>query len=375
MTVAFIACDRDVTEDPLEGLTLVAEDPSDGPIAGLDPDWMRRFTEGDAAFDRVFRPSQGLGTLYVRPSCPSCHQDDGRGPGIALRIRSAEPLRHGQLVRSRTTDATVPGITAPPDATVERRLPPAVFGRGYLDAIDDEEIRRVAKAQAAHDDGVRGTVAEVPVQDARTGSDEEARIGRFGVKARIATLDEFVADAYVSDMGLTSPMRPEELPSPEGTPDDAKPGVDLDQSVITQTADYIRLLAIPPRTSSDPAGASLFEKVGCATCHVPSLRTRADYPAPALAGVDAPVYTDLLLHDMGADLADGIEEHEAGPQHFRTAPLIGLRHLRAYLHDGRARSVDEAIRAHAGEATRSVQRFVALSPAERETLVTFVEHL
>src|SRR5690606_33901635 len=122
--------------------------------------------------------------------------------------------------------------------------------------------------------------------------------GRFGHKARIATVDELTADAYQGDMGITSPMRPEEPPNPEGLVDDARSGLDIELDTVNVAADYVRLLAIPERRATTERGARLFAEARCAVCHVPSLRTRDDYPIPQIAGMDAPIYTDLLLHDM-----------------------------------------------------------------------------
>ena len=126
------------------------------------------------------------------------------------------------------------------------------------------------------------------------------------------------------------------------------------------------------------AGEALFNRVGCDTCHVPTLHTRADYPIAPLADLDAPVYTDLLLHDMGAALSDGQRDGDAAPSEFRTAPLIGLRFFRSYLHDGRAPTVDDAIRFHGvegSEASAAAARFEALSAADRVELVRFVTAL
>jgi CxxC motif-containing protein (DUF1111 family) len=108
---------------------------------------------------------------------------------------------------------------------------------------------------------------------------------------------------------------------------------------------------------------------------VPSLRTRADYPIAALAGIDAPLYTDVLLHDMGAALADGMTDESADSQGWRTAPLIGLRFSREFLHDGRASSVEDAILAHDGEAKGASDAFRALSTADRATLLRYVQAL
>lgn len=148
--------------------------------------------------------------------------------------------------------------------------------------------------------------------------------------------------------------------------------------VITRVTDYVQRLAIPRRESPAGAGANLFERAGCADCHAPSLRTRGDYPVRALADADAWIYSDLLLHDMGTGLADGIVEGGATEREWRTSPLIGMRLQRTFLHDGRARTVDEAIRMHwtpGSEAIRSVNLFAALRPAEREALVAFVSGL
>ena len=125
----------------------------------------------------------------------------------------------------------------------------------------------------------------------------------------------------------------------------------------------------------------MFASSECAVCHVPSLATRADYAIPELAGIDAPVYTDLLLHRMGPELADGLPsdvDGEAGSFEWRTAPLIGLRFNRTFLHDGRAKSIEEAVllhRAEGSEANAAIDRFEALSDADRETLLQFVEAL
>jgi CxxC motif-containing protein (DUF1111 family) len=179
-------------------------------------------------------------------------------------------------------------------------------------------------------------------------------------------------------MGITSPLRPTEFANPDGLLDDMKPGVDVSYDSVNRRANYVRLLAIPSRRVED-SGAALFASTGCATCHVPSLRTRADYPVTALADIDAPIYSDLLLHDMGPDLADGIPQDsidgQAGSFDWRTAPLIGLRFNRSYMHDGRAKTIEQAILSHRGEGSEgnaSVDAFEALSAADQEALLSFV---
>jgi CxxC motif-containing protein (DUF1111 family) len=199
--------------------------------------------------------------------------------------------------------------------------------------------------------------------------------GRLGLKSRIATLDDFTADAFQGDMGLTTPMRPTELANPDGLADDRRAGVDLTQGHIDRISFYLRRIAIPRRVGLTERGAALFAQTGCAVCHVTSLRTRASYPIAQLAGIDAPIYSDLLLHDMGPALADGMTDGGASAAAWRTAPLIGMRFQSTFLHDGRAQSVAEAVLAHDGEARDAAHAFGALSDADQRALIDLVEAL
>jgi CxxC motif-containing protein (DUF1111 family) len=277
--------------------------------------------------------------------------------------------------------ATTP-ISVPDDVEgllVSERQPPAVFGRGYLEAVADEEIERVEAEQAAGG-VVSGRInrldwsaveADSPFHDHVPG--DTNLIGRFGLKARIVTLDEFAADALQGDMSITSPLRPDELPNPDGLTDDYRDGVDTTTDRVNRTADYTRLLAIPAR--GDDAGADVFDALGCATCHVPTLHTRTDYPVAPLADIDAPIYTDLLLHDMGPEMSDGLADGDAEPSEWRTSPLIGLRFLGPLLHDGRAESPEEAIAAHGGEAASARDAYAAASDTDRAALCSFLAGL
>lgn len=373
-TLILVACgDREPRSDTERELVLVEADPSDAPMAGLSDAELARFAEGDARFELPFRESQGLGPLYIHRSCASCHEDDARGPGAVRKIAilgDGAPLPFGDVLRPRLAAGATTPIALPDrdDARERLRLGPAVFGRGYIDAIDAAQILAWEAEQADRDDGISGRAH-------RLGG---GAIGRFGLKARVATLDAFVADAFLGDMGLTSPRRPDELPNPDGLTDDARPGVDVTGEEVALVADYVRMLAVPRRAPSDPRGAALFAEVRCAVCHAPSARTGVDGSIAALRGVEVALYTDLLLHDMGDALADGVRDHDASGREWRTAPLIGIRHLRGLLHDGRAEGVREAIEAHASdgsEANDSVARFRALPPAEQDALVAFVEAL
>lgn len=367
-----------------ETARVVSIDRSDLPLAQLSREELSRFRAGDELFEVTFREVDGVGPLFIRAACAECHREDGRGPGTVTRFglrhavapeEYARQFPFGDTARPFRAAGALAAIEAPesdPRVVVSRRLPPAVFGRGYLDAIDIEEIERMGTLAEARRGPVRGRVARV--RSVRTG---ELSVGRFGLKARAVDLEEFTAQAFHGDMGLTSSLYPDELPNPDGLEDDGKPGVDVTDEQVAQVADYVRMLALPSRRQ-DVAGRSLFTSVGCADCHVPELRTRADHPVKALAGALAPVYTDLLLHDMGEGLADGVPEGDATPREWRTAPLVGLRFLPAFLHDGRAPTVESAIMGHAGvgsEANEAVAAFLALPSADRERLLAFVSEL
>jgi CxxC motif-containing protein (DUF1111 family) len=394
--VLMLAC----TEPPAPG-TVITDDPSDEPLAGLDEQALDVFTRGDKLFGTAFRTPDGIGPLYIRTSCAACHEEGGKGPGAVQKFQVVESATHalakdapemvyGPTERPYFVAGASRPLLAPErvaagfDLVLSRRVGPSVMGRGYLEAILDSEIERVEAEQARRSDGIRGRINRVIYHSHATPGvvvsrqlGEGGLIGRFGLKARVVSLDDFAADAFQGDMGLTSPLRPDELPNPDGLLDDRKPGPDLDAATVITVGSYVRTIAIPPRHPS-AAGAALFERTACGACHVPTLRTRADYPVRSLAGIDAPVYTDLLLHDMGDALADFLTDETAGAREWRTAPLIALRFQRSYLHDGRAHTIEEAILQHEGpgsQANPSVEKFKALSEADRAVLVAFVSAL
>jgi CxxC motif-containing protein (DUF1111 family) len=384
-------------EGPASNLIIVTEDPIGLPIAGLDAERMARFDDGDAAFEATFRLAQGLGPLYIRPSCASCHAGDGKGPGAVTKMVLVEadgftpradqsPLRYGHTLRPQLAAGATIAIATPEleGLKISRRIGPAVVGRGYLEAIEDREIERV-EAEQARGGPITGRINRVTRRSTANPDDryhahqqgQTNLIGRFGLKARIASVDDFAADAYQGDMGITSPLRPRELPNPQSLADDAKAGVDVDAETVNLASDYVRFIAIPRRAEVDPGAMATFDRL-CAACHVPSLRTREDYPIPELAGIDAPVFSDLLLHDMGSELADGLAEESATGREWRTAPLMGLRFQKTFLHDGRASSIEAAILMHAGdgsEANDAVRRFEELGDEERIRLVDLVGSL
>lgn len=372
----------------------------DVPIDGLSSEDVAKFDEGDALFGLPFRAPDGVGPLFIRSSCGACHEEGGRGPGLVQKMVVVEAdgttpaadqsaLAFGHTIRQGLAAGATQPIVPPQDLPIKKsiRVGMPVIGRGYLEAIADAEIERVAAEQASRSDGIHGqihrvTFTSVPNPDTSFSSFEQGQtgiIGRFGMKARIATLDDFTADAFQGDMGMTTPMRPVELPNPDGLADDQRAGVDLGIEHVDQITFYLRRIAIPRRVGLTDEGRALFAQVQCAACHVPELATRADYPIAQLAGIQAPVFTDLLVHDMGPELADGVTDGDAASvangRSWRTAPLIGLRFYRTYLHDGRAHSVEEAILAHGGEATISIDAFRELDANARQTLLDYVEAL
>lgn len=376
-----------------------ADDPFDIPVAALTPAQRDAFADGDALFDLSLREYDGLGPLYTRRSCGGCHDKGVRGPGLVQKMAVVESdgvtaspdqskllfghTEHPLLTAGANTPVMPPAGDTSVKVTI--RLGPPILGRGYLEAIADSELERVAAAQARRTDGIHGRLNHVlysaqpnPDTSVHAHQPGDAVIGRFGLKARISAVDEFTADALQGDMGITSPLRPTEIPNPDALTDDLKPGIDVTIESVNQRAQYVRMTAIPRRATMDARGALLFEQATCAACHVASLKTRADYPIAPLAGIDAPVYTDLLLHDMGDALADGVSEGEASGRDWRTAPLIGLRFNKTFMHDGRANTLADAVRAHSGpgsEANGAVAAFESLSSADQALLLQFVSTL
>lgn len=370
-------------------------DPFDVPIAGATHDQIVTFNTGDDLFATVFREFDGLGPLYVRQSCSSCHANTTRGPGFAEKMAvvgadgftpaaDQSLLAFGHTIRPFVTAGAKTPLVAPvdPKVKVTIRVGPPLLGHGYMEAVLDSEIERVAAEQAARTDAIHGQINRVvyisePNSDTRFQQYKKGDtvIGRFGLKARQPSLDDFVADALQSDIGITSPLRPTELPNPDGLIDDLKPGVDVTMDYVNGLAMYVRLNSIPRRDGLTDRGRALFAQVKCDVCHVPSLKTRPDYPIPQLAGVEVAVYTDFLLHRWSNTNGDGMTDGQALSNQWRTAPLIGLRFNKTFLHDGRAHTVEESILQHDGEPGDSARAFAALPSDDRKALLAFVSSL
>jgi CxxC motif-containing protein (DUF1111 family) len=266
-------------------------------------------------------------------------------------------------------------IPAAANIVTQRRSPP-LFGLGLVDATPDVDFITLAQTQAAaRRDGVAGRVSMV--DNLRAGM---KTVGRFGWKAQVPTLLQFAGDAYVNELGITSPDFPQEN-CPRGNCSELAfnplPGINDDGSGPDVLNDFMIALAPPPRAAQNrdtSDGEQTFERIGCAMCHVPTMRTGA-HPIAALDRRSYHPYSDFLLHDMGSSLADDLEVGAASGREFRTTPLWGLRFLTRFLHDGRAATIEQAIAAHDGQARAAKNRFVELSDSARAKVIAFLQSL
>ena len=371
------------------------DDVFDASLPGLTTDELAAFVRGDAEFERRFAPSTGLGPIFNNVSCASCHSGDGRGrlSNALQRIGTVDNDMLRSIGGPQIQDKAIPGADAerlPTGVPVSLRLPPPVFGAGLIDAIADATILAGADPDDRDGNGISGRANLVtPNEYALPGIvtyPDGRRIGRFGRKAQTSTLLEQTVEAYHQDMGITSDFRPRENHNPlSSVPVDAADRAtdpEVPPATVLAVVHYLRTLA-PPRAGGDTdqrrEGRALFGSVGCGSCHTPTLTTGSS-TIGALANKPVELYSDLLLHDMGDALADNRPDGDASGREWRTTPLWGLRLMREFLdgeallmHDGRARTIEDAILLHGGEAKRSRDAFAALTPAQRRALTDFVE--
>ena len=368
------------------GLGACPPSPKPGdPLPGLTAEEQDRFERGREVFERRFTPETGLGPLFNADACGECHEDPVAGAvGDEIEQHIAILGSHGfcdpmvdkggpvlQLFATPALKAAL-GIDKEPVAegtTRAFRTTPDLLGFGLLDAVPDRAILALADPDDRNHDGVSG----------RPNRFFDGRLGRFGRKALVPTLAEFNAGAFVFEQGITSPPIPSEesiggQPIPPGV--DPLPEPELSQEDLSLADDFVRFLAPPVRLPLDregELGRIVFGTIGCASCHVPSLTT-GESRVRALSYKTVEAYTDLLLHDMGAERGD-ICLGLASAHEFRTEPLMGLRLSQAFMHDGKAGDIEEAIRLHAGEATGARNRFLRLSRERRAAVLKFLESL
>ena len=390
-SVVVTACERLTTAPAAEA------DVFDAPLPGLTMAEAAAFARGDEEFGRRFAPSEGLGPIFNNASCASCHSGDGRGivDNALQRIGTdADDLLRtvgGPQIQDKAIFGAVPETT-PAGVAVSLRLPPPSFGVGLIEAIPDATILALADPNDADGDGVSGRANLVAVADyvlAATGSAGVVNtVGRFGRKAQVASLLQQVAEAYHQDMGITTDFLPVENVNPlaqqVGIAADKIGDPEIPAATVHAVTTYIRLLAPPAPgelTAERIEGRDLFTSVGCASCHVPEMNT-GPHEIAALANKPVRLFSDLLLHDMGDALADNRPDRQATGREWKTPPLWGLRLVPQFLngqmllmHDGRARSIEEAILLHGGEAAGARTRFSGLSAAQRRALIAYLESL
>jgi CxxC motif-containing protein (DUF1111 family) len=355
------------------------------PVRGLTKDQRASFGRGEVVFDSTFTPARGLGPLFNADGCGECHEDPvkgGVGDEVELHASAFHPplcdplaAEGGFVFQLKSTPALKAALgidsePVPSNGTARAlRTTPVLFGRGLLDLVPDSVILSYADPDDRNGDGISG----------RPNHFVDGRPGRFGRKAFVPRLDEFNDGAFSAEMGITSPaVLTEETvggePIPAGV--DPVPEPEIDQEALNRTNDFVRLLAAPtPLKASKDArrGRKIFSDIGCAGCHIPALRT-GDSPIAALRHKEVAAFTDLLLHDMGPELAD-MCLGEATPAEFRTEPLIGLRLKPNFLHDGRDTTLEQAIQSHGGEGAGARNRFLGLAPVERVALIAFLKTL
>jgi CxxC motif-containing protein (DUF1111 family) len=354
-----------------------------GPMRELNADEMARFIRGRALFDRDFGHGSGAGGMvgpdeggrFNGDSCRACHFDPvigGAGPRDVNVMRHGSMDENGVFAAPSTTPNTilhkliVVGFN-PPEATeeinvFEMRQTPPLFGLGLIDSISEASIMANEDPLDANSDGISGRAHILA----------DNRVGRFGWKAQVPSVAEFTRDALGAEIGVTAE---EEEGFIFGITEDfdllADP--EINRTDAADLTFFISMMAAPPRQTIAPAqteqvnaGRTLFDTVGCSKCHI-----------PALVGTlgDVPLYSDLLLHDILPQGAPGIVDGDASMTEFRTAPLWGLSQTAPYFHTGLADTIQEAIEMHDGEAASIREAFMALSDADRQALLMFLQTL
>lgn len=378
----------------------------------------------------------GLGPLFNARSCSSCHFKDGRGrprlspddedPSMLYRLSIpgttahggplADPNYGGQLnplailgvpaegdievsyqeISGKYSDGTTYSLRKPvytfkdgaygnlaAGAMISPRVAPQMVGLGLLASIDESTIKAIADPDDVNGDGISGRVNVV-----WDFGEEKQAIGRFGWKANQPTLRQQTAGAFLGDIGITSSLFPNQdcmdsqtacKESPEGG------SPELKESILEKVTLYSGTLAVPKRRdwADDMVlrGKQLFINSNCGACHLPKVRTGFNPDFPEFTDQTIRPYTDLLLHDMGEELSDNRPDYLATGAEWRTPPLWGIGLFKIvnnhtyYLHDGRARNLEEAILWHGGEAEQSKLAFVQMQKEEREALIKFLESL
>ena len=355
----------------------------------------------------------GLGPLTITSACSQCHFVSGRTPsleangevglGLLFRLGDAlgnpDPYYGGQLQTTATSGNSEGHVSWALDAlnkpvftlttnqielaegiNLGPRLSPQLVGIGLLNLVSNADILSREDKNDSDNDGISGRAHW------RTVNGDNV-LGRFGWKAMQPSLKHQSAGAFQQDMGLTTSLNPSEPCTPLQTICNDEPSggsPEVSDNSLAAINDFLTLLAVPARRINDQKefdqGARIFDTVGCAKCHQPTLTTSNSNRYHLLANQLIYPYTDLLLHDMGEDLSDQVKEGNANPREWRTPPLWSLGLIEAveasrFLHDGRATTIEEAILWHGGEGLSAKNNFVQLSSTEKENLLSFLRSI
>lgn len=372
-----------------------------GTIPGLSSDQEKEHLVGDAAFARVFAKEDGLGPIFIQTSCSNCHAGNGKGhPSTVLtRFAAINGSVADYLLNKggpQLQQFSLPGYsreTIPSEANaISTRLAPAVMGLGYIAALNDQDILNNADPNDLNFDGISGRpnyVSPTPffLPQSIHQSFNSQYIGRFGKKAEKITIQDQVVFALKQDIGITSEFDKQDIFNPQlgNNTGDAVPDPEVSSSFVHSLVFYLRTLKTPPRRNAKDAdviaGENLFSKIGCASCHITTFTTPAS-DISALSNQTFHPYSDFLLHDMGELLDDNYPEGSAAGFEWRTPPLWGLGLAKDsqggeqfLLHDGRAKTIEQAVTFHGGEAAGRRASFNALSSTERAQIIKFLESL
>jgi CxxC motif-containing protein (DUF1111 family) len=357
----------------------------------------RSFNDNRFIFEEVEVLADGLGPTYNAQSCSECHQNVVTGGASQIAEHRTGRLDAsggffeslgGSLIHSRATNAAIVERVAFEDGVRTFRISTNTLGNGFVECVANETLLAIRDAQPA---AIRGTAIMVPVLE----GGNAMRVGRFGWKSQHASLVSFSADAYLNEMGITSPLFPDENTSAGrfvgfGSGFDPVRDPEDDGADVLAFADFMRSTKAPARgriTSEVQAGESLFNQVGCNGCHVSTLRTARPgtfinggaFRVPsALGNKIIHPYSDFLAHDIGT--GDGIPvlpgpEYAATNVLIRTAPLWALRTRNRLMHDGLSFTKQEAIERHGGQAAAVRDRYNALTNQQRSLILTFLDSL
>ncbi|MBM3774598.1 MAG: hypothetical protein FJW37_05480 [Acidobacteria bacterium] len=361
-----------------------------GALPGITSRELELFRMGRNDFLEVETATEGLGPLFNGTSCAQCHNIPAIG-GTGTMVETRAGYRDEAGVFQAPPGGTLMHLfSVPPHDcqvsiheeanVIARRISIPLFGAGLVEAIPDALLLSLEDPDDRNGDGIRGRAALV--DDPATGT---RKVGRFGWKAQQATLLAFAADAYINEMGISNDLFRNEplgnVPSGKSSrclgsrdPEDVRePRTGL--RGIDNFENFLRFLAPPARGPVDDTvlrGERVFLDTGCASCHVPELETGPD-PNPVFNRKPVPLFSDLLLHDIGT--GDGIEQAGAKANEIRTPALWGLRFRRPLLHDGSAATLEDAIRRHSGEAEPVAQRFRQLPAEQQQELISFLRSL